>query len=114
MTTIRTLSFSDFSAAERNFLSSIRTNAIFVGLTMLLMNMKHYFASLFILFLCTALQLYITIDYYNHVLLQYDNIPRKNKNIQSNHFYPIIFSLQLIFILIVLLLITFRFYVHKK
>lgn len=105
------LSFSDFSSAERNFLSAIRTNAIFVGLTMFLMNMKHYFASIIILLLCTILQIYISYDYYNNVLLKYDFYLRKNMH--SNYFYSIIFSLQLIFILIILLLITFHFYIYK-
>ena len=53
-----------YLAYERTFMASIRTNAIFAGLSPLLTTNDQHIASIFILCLCILVNLYSTYNFY--------------------------------------------------
>jgi uncharacterized membrane protein YidH (DUF202 family) len=81
-------------ANDRTFLASIRTNAIFAGLSIILVKNKYYTVATSILFLSICANILIIVEYLKN---------KKNKEYKKS---SIIYSFVLIIVLFILLYTT--------
>ena len=88
-------------ANDRTFLASVRTNAIFAGLSIILVKNKNYIQAMFILFFSICANIIILKSFL------------KNKNNESYKLSSIIYSIILMVVLCILFYTTTIKYMSK-
>jgi uncharacterized membrane protein YidH (DUF202 family) len=88
-------------ANDRTFLASVRTNAIFAGLSIILVKNKNYIPAMFILFFSICANIIILKSFL------------KNKNNESYKLSSIIYSIILMVVLCILFYTTTIKYMSK-
>lgn len=97
---------SNFLASIRTFEASIRTNAIFVGISLILFNIKHINACKIILILSLFLNVVLSGLF---IVLNYDKIKIfKENKILLNLYIPVSYSIILLITQILLLSVIFK------